>query len=138
VPTVPAVVSVLSALRRTATSIAWERLTRPCPTSLDEVPPSVDALTQWLTAALCSNVPGAAVMHIELGQRNDGTSARRTLKVTYNSVGQAAGLPTHLFTKSSPTFLTRLVTSMANLLPAEHSFYGSIRQRLDIEAPIAR
>ncbi len=69
-----------------------------------------------------------------LGPKNDGTSARRTLEVAYNSAGQQAGLPVHLFTKSSPTLLTRLVTTTGNLLPAEHAFYCAIRRELDTAA----
>lgn len=138
-PTITSLASTLNAVRRTAGSVAWERATRPRPTTLDQVPPSVDALTcEWLTAALCGDVPGAAVEHIARGVKDDGTSARRTITVTYNETGRAAALPEHLFTKSSPTFLTRLVTSMANLLPAEQAFYTTIRHQVDIEAPMGR
>lgn len=133
------ITAILGAVQRTGRSILWERLVRPKPTTLDKVPPSVDALTrEWLTAALCSDVPGAEVDHFELGVKDNGTSARRTITVTYNAAGRRAGLPEHLLSKSTPTFLTRLATSMANLLAAEHAFYSDIRGKVDIEAPVAR
>ena len=135
-PSIAAVTEIGSAVARTSAAIVYEKIARPRPTTLDQVPPSPAALTtEWLTAALCSGAPGARVERFTLGPKNNGTSARRTLEVTYNAAGSRAGLPVHLFTKSSPTLLTRLVTSTANLLPAEHAFYSAIRPQLDIEAP---
>jgi thiamine kinase-like enzyme len=116
-----------------------ERLTKPRPTTLREVPPSPEALTnEWLTAALCDAVPGAEVLAYELGARNDGTSARRTIRVTYNDAGRAAGLQEALFTKSGPTLLTRMVGAGAGLARVESSFYAHVRPLLDIEAPTTR
>jgi aminoglycoside phosphotransferase (APT) family kinase protein len=136
-PSIAAVSEIGSAVARTSAAIIYEKITRPRPTTLDQVPPSPAALTtEWLTAALCSGAPGARVEHFTLGPKNNGTSARRSLEVTYNAAGSQAGLPVHLFTKSSPTLLTRLVTTTANLLPSEHGFYSAIRPEVDIEAPI--
>jgi thiamine kinase-like enzyme len=123
-------------LGRVGFHVAKERVLQPRPVSLREVPPSADALTcEWLTQALCDGTPGAAVTAISLGDRNDGTSARRPLRVTYNDAGRAAGLPEALFTKSAPTFLTRLVGAGAGLARVESSFYALIRPTLEIEAP---
>ena len=58
--------------------------------------------------------------------------------MTDNATGDEAGLPIHLFTKSSPTLLTGLVTTTANLLAAKHAFYVTIRGEVDIEAPMGR
>ncbi|MCV7412570.1 aminoglycoside phosphotransferase family protein [Mycobacterium florentinum] len=135
-PSIAAVAEIGSAVARTSAAIVYEKIARPRPTTLDQVPPSPAALTtEWLTAALCSETPGARVERFALGPKNDGTSARRTIEVVYNEAGSQAGLPVHLFTKSSPTLLTRLVTTTGNLLPAEHAFYSVIRRELDIEAP---
>jgi thiamine kinase-like enzyme len=124
---------------RIAFHIAKERLTNPRPTTLREVPPSTDHLTdEWLTLALCDGTRGAVVLAHELGPRNDGTSARRTLRVAYNDVGCEAGLAEHLFTKSGPTFTTRLVSAAAGLSVIEATFYAQIRPTLEIEAPITR
>jgi thiamine kinase-like enzyme len=135
-PSIAAVTEIGSAVARTSAAIVYEKIVRPRPTTLDQVPPSPEALTsEWLTAALCSGTSGARVERFTLGPKDNGTSARRTLEVVYNAAGTQAGLPVHLFTKSSPTLLTRLVTTTGNLLPAEHAFYSTIRRELDIEAP---
>ncbi len=100
------------------------------------MPPSVDALTlEWLTAALCPPVPGAAVTDFELSEGSDGTSSRRPLRVAYNEAGAAAGLPTALYTKSTPTLTTRLMYGLNNLAEQEGNFYMRIRPELEIEAP---
>jgi aminoglycoside phosphotransferase (APT) family kinase protein len=119
--------------------IARERVTTPRPTTLREVPPSPEYLTdEWLTRALCDATPGARVLSHHLGPRNDGTSARRTLRVHYNDAGTQADLPQFLFTKSSPTVTTRLVSAAASLGLIESSFYALVRPSLEIEAPTTR
>jgi thiamine kinase-like enzyme len=75
------------------------------------------------------------VVDFQLGPRNDGTSARRTLRARYNDTGTGAGLPEAIFTKSAPTFLNRMVAVGARLAPIEASFYRLVRPELDIEAP---
>ena len=124
---------------RMAYQVAVERLTNPRPTTLREVPPTPDHLTrEWLTLALCDGVPGAEVVSWALSDRDSGTSSRQRLTVTYNDAGTAAGLPVHLFTKSGPTFKTRLVSAAANLSRIEANFYAHVRPELDIEAPPTR
>jgi thiamine kinase-like enzyme len=119
--------------------VAKERITKPKPTNLRSVPPSPDHLTdEWLTLALCDGVPGARVVRHELSERDDGTSSRRRVTITYNEAGTAAGLPTKLFTKSGPTFKTRLVSAAAGLSRIEANFYAQVRPQLDIEAPPTR
>jgi thiamine kinase-like enzyme len=116
--------------------IAGERLRRRPRTTLLDVPPSPEALTvEWLTLALCQRIPDAEVTGFELGPRNDGTSARRTLRVTYNAAGRDARLPEAVFTKSAPSFLSRMVAAGARLAQIEASFYQFVRPELDIEAP---
>jgi thiamine kinase-like enzyme len=121
---------------RIAYHVAKERITNPRPVSLREVPPGPEHLTdEWLTLALCDGVPEARVLSHELGPKNDGTSSRRTLTVEFNEPGCEAGLTEHLFTKSGPSFTTRLVSSAAGLGIIEATFYSQIRPTLDIEAP---
>jgi thiamine kinase-like enzyme len=121
---------------RIAYHVAKERITNPRPVTLREVPPGPAHLTdEWLTLALCDGVPGARVLSHQLGPRNDGTSSRRTLRVEFNDLGREAGLTDRLFTKSGPSFATRLVSSAAGLGVIEATFYAQIRPTLDIEAP---
>lgn len=116
--------------------IAGEHLRRRPRTTLQDVPPSSEALTvEWLTLALCQRIPGAEVVDFQLGPRNDGTSARRTLRVRYNTAGSDAGLPEAVFTKSAPSFLSRMVAAGARLAQIEANFYRLVRPELDIEAP---
>jgi len=119
--------------------IGRERVARPRPVALREVPPSPEHLTdEWLTLALCDESLGAKVTGHELGPPNNGTSSRRALRVAYDAPGQEAGLPEHLFTKSSPTLTTRLVSAAAALGRIEATFYDRIRPGLEIEAPATR
>src|SRR5262245_63070918 len=96
-------VKVATQLARIGAHIVNERIRRPRPTTLAEIPPSVDALTpEWLTAALCKGHPGAWVTSVSTGSGSDGSTSRRALRVDYNDVGQQAGLPTSVFTTSTP------------------------------------
>jgi hypothetical protein len=115
-----------------AANVARERLAPGRVKSLRDVPPSADALTnEWLTAALCREVPGAAVVDFEVIGGSDGTSSRRALKIDYNVVGQLAGLPTRLFTKSASSFQSRLMLVAGGVTESETIFYRDIRPQLD-------
>ena len=121
---------------RIAYHVAKERITNPRPVSLREVPPGPEHITdEWLTLALCDGVPGARVLSHKLGPKDDGTSSRRTLTVEFNDAGRDAGLTEQLFTKSGPSFTTRLVSSAAGLGIIEATFYAQIRPTMDLEAP---
>ncbi len=115
-----------------AANVARERLVPPRVTTLKDLPPSANALTnEWLTAALCRDVPGAAVVDSEVVGGSDGTSSRRALRVDYNPAGQTAGLPTRLFTKSASSFQSRLMLVAGGVAESETIFYRDIRPQLD-------
>ncbi|HEX6391653.1 MAG TPA: phosphotransferase [Solirubrobacteraceae bacterium] len=117
---------------RVALQVARERVTDPRPTSLDEIPPSAGAVTpEWLTAALCRDVPGAQVIDVAVSGGSDGTSSRRALRVTYNDAGRAAGLPTALFTKSAASLQSRLLLVLSGVTEGETIFYRDLRPQLD-------
>lgn len=123
-------------LGRIGAHVVNERVRRPRPTSLAEIPPAVEALTpEWLTAALCRGHPGAWVTGWRADSGSDGSTTRRTLKIDYNDVGRNAGLPTSVFCKSTPKFTSRAITVPAAALELEALFYDRIRPGLDIEAP---
>ncbi|KAA9165966.1 phosphotransferase [Amycolatopsis acidicola] len=106
------------------------------PTTPEAVPPSAESITtEWLTAVLCRNVPGARVVKVGLGRGDNGTSARRAVAVTYNEKGATAGLPTRLFTKSTATFASRLLLGLTEIVEGETLFYNRMRPELTIRSP---
>ena len=54
--------------------------------------------------------------------------------MTYNAAGAAAGLPTRLFAKTTPSLLTRLSSGM--VADREGGFFRDLRPGLNIEAPV--
>lgn len=112
-----------------------DRLRPMRPAAAGEVPRSVLALSNdWLTGALCASVPSARVVGYELSGTHEGTSSGRALTVSYNAAG--AGLPTELFTKTTPDLKTKLFTGLTDLFVGEANFYNLIRPGLDIECPV--
>jgi hypothetical protein len=88
-----------------------------------------------LTAAICSHVPNAVVTGVVVEPVSAGTQERHRLHVAYNEVGQGAGLPTSIFTKSLPSFVTRMVAGFGGHARVEGGFYRDVRPLLRIEAP---
>lgn len=108
-------------------------------TRAEEVPPSYASITcEWLTAVLCSDVPGAAVTEFSLDERDDGSSNRRRIFLSYNQAGSDAGFPARVFCKAAETLENRMVLGVSETAKAEADFYNLVRPRLDIPAPSAR
>jgi hypothetical protein len=127
---------VAGLLARIGAHVVNERIRPRSPTNLADVPASVEALTpEWLTAALCKGHPGARVTDVCTGSGSDGSTTRRSLRISYNDAGHQAGLPTSVFSKSTPKFTSRAVTVPASALEYEALFYDRIRPGLNIEAP---
>lgn len=122
---------------RIGAEVIWDHQVRPVACDPADVPWRADAIsTSWLTHALCREVPDARVESFVVAGGDDGSSIRRRVSVAYNEAGQRAGLPRHLFTKSTPTLLTRLLSGFA--APSESFFFTDIRPDLPIEAPVHR
>ena len=121
-----------------AAHVAWEWARHSSrPTELGIVPASAERLTpEWMTAALCASVPGARVTGLALGGGSDGSSARRSITLTYNDVGASAGLPTAIFTKSTPRFTNRFVLGLTGAAGNECFFYNECRPALSLNSPI--
>jgi len=101
-----------------------------------ELPLSYEAITNdWLTDTLCAQHPSAQVISHHLGPVDSGSSNRRKIAVQYNEAGQAAGLPTALFCKSTHDLSNRIVLGISGGALGEVSFYNCIRPLLEIEAP---
>lgn len=123
-----------SVLRVGATVAAEKARRKNAPIAAAAVPARPEDLTpEWLTAVLCGDRPGARVTDVRLGEGSEGTSSRRALTVTYNEAG--AGLPTALYAKSTPRFVSRVLIGVTGAAGAEALFYGRIRRHLDIGAP---
>jgi hypothetical protein len=102
-----------------------------------DVPRAPDELEpEWLTATLCSSIPGARVSSARAVGAGAGTTTRAALEITYNDHGAAAGLPTQLFVKATPALAQRIMLGLGGLLRGEPGFYARIRPELEIEAPV--
>lgn len=102
----------------------------------DDLPMSYESVSdQWLTNVLCGAVRGARVVSHDKSARDNGSSNRMKIRVTYNEAGTAAGLPTALFCKASHDLENRIVLGVSGGALGETLFYNEIRPLLPIEAP---
>lgn len=126
----------MSQLLRVAGHLIAEKVARARPTKAPDIPGSFGALSaQWLESVLCANSPGATVRSFLTVTESNGTTNRRRLLLTYNDVGQEAGLPEWLFLKTTATFTTRVLNGLSGMLRGEVGFYEQIRPELQIEVP---
>ncbi|GAA5201217.1 phosphotransferase [Rugosimonospora acidiphila] len=129
-------IAAASGAARVGSHLVRERLQRPRAAGSADIPVSDREITsEWLTAVLCAEHPGAAVESFVPEDRSAGTSTRWRFTVTYNEAGRAAGLPTRLFAKATRTFSQRLTLELAGILTGEPVFFKHLRPGLDIEAP---
>jgi hypothetical protein len=113
-----------------------ETITKPIATSRADVPREGLAISnEWLTDVLCHEHPDAQVVAFDSPGGSVGSSTRAALRITYNSAGQAAGLPTELFAKTTTSFSQRLTLGGARILHGETEFFMRFRPRVEIEAP---
>lgn len=115
-----------------------ESRTNPRPQRLSRVPGSPSQLTrEWLTAAMCKGAPGAEVTSFVRTGGTSGSNFRERILLEYNSIGQAWGLPTSVFTKSAAELAGRKMTGITGTRRAECMFYSQIRPKLDLRCPVA-
>ena len=113
---------------RIAGQLARDRVVRPRAVERDDVPASVAAITPaWLTAVLCTDVPGAEVLGFTVVGSSSGTHQRHRLAVTYNEAGRRGGLPPAVFVKSLPTLVTRMIGGYNGTARVEGRFYTVVR-----------
>ena len=124
--------NVALAALRVGGRIIYERAMHPLARTLDDVPCSPNAITpEWLTAALCSQTSGATVTRVVVEAVSAGTQERHRLHVEYNEAGRRAGLPAAIFTKSLPSFVTRMIAGFSGHARVEGGFYLHVRPLLD-------
>jgi hypothetical protein len=127
-----------TAARQAEIQRLWEeeQLQHPLLRGPEDVPGSCEALTtEWLTAVLCAEPDGAEVVSFELGPQYVGTTSGRSVAITYNEVGQDAGLPTHLFAKFSPSVQSRCLVGINGSSAGEVAFYNEIEPTITIVTP---
>lgn len=108
-------------------------------TRADEVPPTYASITrEWLTAVLCADAPGGEVETFRFDERDDGSSNRRRIFLTYNAAAQGHGLPATVFCKAAETLENRIVLGVSDTARAEADFYNLVRPRIDFDAPRPR
>ena len=101
-----------------------------------DIPRSTFDITPvWLTAVLCKGIPGAQVIDFHATGGSSGTSTRQGLALQLNDVAHQAGVPTRIFTKSTPRLNQRVMSGFSGIIRGEVGFYPQIRPQLDIEAP---
>ncbi|MET0657078.1 MAG: aminoglycoside phosphotransferase family protein [Steroidobacteraceae bacterium] len=93
--------------------------------------------TNWLTQVICTPSSAAEVTSFRFGPRDDGTSNRRRIHLTYNDAGNQIGLPATVFCKASIGLENRIALGTMGCSHAESTFYSKARPQLDIEAPRA-
>ncbi|MGK0259478.1 MAG: aminoglycoside phosphotransferase (APT) family kinase protein [Candidatus Azotimanducaceae bacterium] len=126
--------AILPTRPRMSAHAIWDNIARPVTTDPAEVPWHGEAVgADWLTAIVADKSAEARVLEVRVVRGDDGSSARRILDLTWNEVGLALGLPTRLFTKSTPTLPMRI--SAGKAAPSEGRFLTELRPALAIEAP---
>ncbi len=96
---------------------------------------AADVTAGWLTKHLASTTPGAA-QRISALDGTTGTTDRRRLAVEWNDSGRAAGLPDHLFVKSTPlSTKNRTMVAALGMAVNEARFYTEAADELDGIAP---
>jgi hypothetical protein len=99
---------------------------------------AADVTTEWLTRHLASTTPGAAAQHISPLGGTTGTTDRQRLSVEWNDSGRAAGLPDHLFLKSTPlSAKNRTMVAALGMAVNEARFYNEAADELGSIAPRA-
>jgi hypothetical protein len=99
---------------------------------------AADVTTGWLTRHLAGTTPGAAAQRISPLDGTTGTTDRRRLAVEWNDSGRAAGLPDHLFLKSTPlSAKNRTMVAALGMAVNEARFYNQAADELGGVAPHA-
>lgn len=114
----------------------YDAAIRPVAQVIEDVPWSWEAITpEWLTATLCRDVPGGAVLGARATEGSVGSSTRQGFDLELNDAARAAGVPDRIFTKSTPILMQRLLLGLSNCLFGEVGFYRDFRPQLEMEAP---
>lgn len=105
-------------------------------TAPGDIPFSYSRITpEWLTHHICRGHLGARVTSFRLDEKDDGTSNRQRIFLTYNDAGNAARLPPSVFCKASQGLLNRINLALSGGTHAEVTFYNKVRPLLSLNIP---
>src|ERR1700722_10797993 len=107
-------------------------------TTLPGYPPSSEAAapTDWFTSPLAGTPPRATATRLAPLGGTTGTTDRQRLSVEWNESGRAAGLPDHLFLKSTPlSAKNRTMVAALGMAVNEARFYNEAADELGRVAP---
>lgn len=104
-----------------------------------KLPCSISAITpEWLTDVLQIHVQGVQVKSVEPLGEVSGTTTHARIALTYNEVGNKAGLPSSMFLKLPPReFATKVFVSLFDLARNETRFYDEISSEIQSLVPKA-
>ncbi len=104
-----------------------------------KLPCSISAITpEWLTDVLQAHVEGVQVKSVEPLSEVSGTTTHARIALTYNEVGEKAGLPGSMFLKLPPReFATKVFVSLFDLARNETRFYNEIGPEIQSLVPKA-
>jgi len=129
-------VTLATQLGRIAGHVLWERVRSPALRTATDVPRGPNDVTaEWLTRCLCARHRGAVVTGVQMLDGSSGTSTRRRMRVAYNAVGRDAGLPEHLYLKTTTTLTQRLILGLTDIIEVEGRVYEHVLPLLELEAP---
>jgi hypothetical protein len=97
---------------------------------------SSDVTGAWLTKAIGTKAGNAVALSATQLDGTTGTTDRRRLVVEWDDKGKAAGLPAHLFVKSSPLGAkNRVMVAALDMAVNEVRFYRQAAQQLEDVVP---
>jgi hypothetical protein len=95
-----------------------------------------EVTAEWLTRHVAGSASGAVAQRVSALDGTTGTTDRRRLAVEWNDAGRAAGLPEHLFVKSTPlSAKNRTMVATLGMAINEARFYNQAATELSGVAP---
>jgi hypothetical protein len=105
---------------------------------LDAVHRLEDINRDWIETAVGGQTPGAKLEQLDEGNGHNGMTNRRKWSLAWNGTGQAAGLPTALFVKATPTTsYNRETVALLHMGHTEVAFFEQIQPSIPHLAPTA-
>lgn len=129
-------VGTVATVGRIAGHVVAEKVRAPRARTSTDVPRVPDdAGADWYTAALAPKVGGARVVDVDRLGGSSGTSTRRRVRLTWNEAGRSAGLPEHLYVKTTTSLTQRLMLGLTDIIRVEGLVYDHVLPLVKLEVP---